>query len=1041
MMFEMEDRLADNFQNSELEEAMDMSEDFNVNISIEQHHDIQERSLREDLPSILPEERLLEWQGPLFTLESPPVIELSFPSFNTNSAVHVHGKSGKPGAHMMTKSSSVGSIQNNKPELQCVDQDDIVHLTQDVKTFSDGLAKLKIVITESTATGEDARVMSHENLGDVLSILRNILQEYPALQSTDIFSASGNLITNIKNYNYDEEADEITYQALCDAIDQLALAFSSSVSEYLMEDLESIPEKEVKTKSFDNLLSAGKDSEDDMVDYRDGEIQLNSDQIDGILLKLQAGVDLALQRAKAWSKYMKDLASYIERKAQHEIEYAKNLSRLAQTVRPVLTEEGFLPLQSVYCTILAQDIEFASTCLATQTVLETTQFVEPLTARKTEHDKVKRTVKETWMKEVKRMQDALQNLRKAQTLYTRGEKIEEEAMHKAAEAETTYKACVADANSHQQELEKVKAELIAKIREQIFLCDQVIQTVTVDYFHLLHTVSAPIPVQYHALCESSKLYEPGTQFGEFVRRLPVSSIGTVNKEPFSFEQYMQRETQARKPSTQSNGSVNSDHPSRESSPQLSHRKVLFINTFHILSASGSSKSIESSPCNSPPPCTEVSSSVKQLLSPHSTDQLNVSSLLKKQVPPIITMCLKEIERKGILLKGIYRVSGVKSKVEGLCQRFEKNSDAVDLTEEHPNVIANVLKLYLRQLPEPLLTFRLYSSFIQIAKENMLGSLDAAETTERLQKTVAQLPFSNHKTCGLLMYHLQRVVSNCDSNHMNAQNLGIVFGPTLLRPLEGTAYLASLVDTPHQTRAVELLIINSENLFGQPEDNEILPKETPVEKIPGDESEPSHSTKNIQQEPAVVPQVHKSPQLSRPIPSKSLQTQVSHDDKSQAGRTQSHESIKDTRKTDRPISTSSSASDRSVEQFIQSSSPTNTEGKQTKVTGDSFVLPGSTHTDKKDTSSPGGTAVNSPEDHEELSDLDDLHSEDDDLLLPDGSDVLHAQGSPIVSCHKGIRITNMFFHSYHAGICSNSRGSCRRVVYSTKLYVQHLCNGE
>lgn len=51
---------------------------------------------------------------------------------------------------MMTKSSSVGSIQNNKPELQCVDQDDIVHLTQDVKTFSDGLAKLKIVITEST---------------------------------------------------------------------------------------------------------------------------------------------------------------------------------------------------------------------------------------------------------------------------------------------------------------------------------------------------------------------------------------------------------------------------------------------------------------------------------------------------------------------------------------------------------------------------------------------------------------------------------------------------------------------------------------------------------------------------------------------------------------------------------------------------------------------------------------------------------------------------------------------------------------------------
>ncbi|KAL5007124.1 hypothetical protein ScPMuIL_015930 [Solemya velum] len=53
----MEDRLADNFQDGELEEAMDMSRDFNVNISIEQHHDIQERSIREEVPSIPPEER------------------------------------------------------------------------------------------------------------------------------------------------------------------------------------------------------------------------------------------------------------------------------------------------------------------------------------------------------------------------------------------------------------------------------------------------------------------------------------------------------------------------------------------------------------------------------------------------------------------------------------------------------------------------------------------------------------------------------------------------------------------------------------------------------------------------------------------------------------------------------------------------------------------------------------------------------------------------------------------------------------------------
>jgi len=58
------------------------------------------------------------------------------------------------------------------------------------------------------------------------------------------------------------------------------------------------------------------------------------------------------------------------------------------------------------------------------------------------------------------------------------------------------------------------------------------------------------------------------------------------------------------------------------------------------------------------------------------------------------------------------VSGVKSKVEKLCQSFENGAELVDLTDIHPNVIANVLKLYLRQLPEPLLTFRLYTECVR-----------------------------------------------------------------------------------------------------------------------------------------------------------------------------------------------------------------------------------------------------------------------------------------------------------------------------------------
>ena len=51
----------------------------------------------------------------------------------------------------------------------------------------------------------------------------------------------------------------------------------------------------------------------------------------------------------------------------------------------------------------------------------------------------------------------------------------------------------------------------------------------------------------------------------------------------------------------------------------------------------------------------------------------------------------------------------------MCQAFENGAELVDLTDINPNVVANVLKLYMRQLPEPLLTFSLYPEFIRIAE--------------------------------------------------------------------------------------------------------------------------------------------------------------------------------------------------------------------------------------------------------------------------------------------------------------------------------------
>lgn len=78
---------------------------------------------------------------------------------------------------------------------------------------------------------------------------------------------------------------------------------------------------------------------------------LSPQQLDGMLLLLEQGVDFALQHAKLWSKYAKDVMMYVEKRAHVEMEYTKNLSKLAMTVRPLINEEVSLKFMKPRCQI------------------------------------------------------------------------------------------------------------------------------------------------------------------------------------------------------------------------------------------------------------------------------------------------------------------------------------------------------------------------------------------------------------------------------------------------------------------------------------------------------------------------------------------------------------------------------------------------------------------------------------------------------------------------------------------------------------------
>ena len=149
-----------------------------------------------------------------------------------------------------------------------------------------------------------------------------------------------------------------------------------------------------------------------------------------------------------------------------------------------------------------------------------------------------------------------------------------------------------------------------------------------------------------------------------------------------------------------------------------------------------------------------------------------------EIPPLLQKCVAVLDSRGTKSKGIYRVGGVKSKVEKLCQAFENGVELVDLTDVHPNMIANVVKLYIRQLPEPLMTFRLYSEFIRVGRACPApgsGETDPGEEREavgQLKLLVGQLPHYHRTTLGFLCHHLYRVAQQSEANNMPASNLAI-----------------------------------------------------------------------------------------------------------------------------------------------------------------------------------------------------------------------------------------------------------------------------
>ncbi|XP_037360803.1 rho GTPase-activating protein 45 isoform X2 [Talpa occidentalis] len=434
--------------------------------------------------------------------------------------------------------------------------EDISQLLADVSRFAKGLDNLKECVLQDDLL-EARGPMAHERLYDALRVFRQLIGKYPLLNTMETLTAAGNLMARVRGFHY-ECNNELDKQEFEKALETLAVTFSSTVSEFLMGEVDSSTLLSVPpgdpSQSMENLYGQGGESAQASAEDCDAGCP-PPEEVDMLLQRCEGGVDAALQYAKNMAKYMKDLIGYLEKRTVLEMEFAKGVQKIAHSCRQSVLQEPHMPLLSIYSLALEQDLEFGHNLAQAVSTLQTQTFIQPLNLRRMEHEKRRKEIKEMWHRAQRKLQDAETNLRKAKQTYiqrcdehdkarlmvARAEeeqpgagpgaggsasktldkrrRVEEEAKNKAEESMATYRTCIADAKTQKQELEDTKVTTLRQIQEVIRQSDMTIKSVTISYHQMMHMQTTPLPVHFQNLCESSKLYDPGQQYASYVRQL------------------------------------------------------------------------------------------------------------------------------------------------------------------------------------------------------------------------------------------------------------------------------------------------------------------------------------------------------------------------------------------------------------------------------------------------------------------------------------------------------------------------------------------
>eukprot|EP00013_Stygamoeba_regulata_P003266 CAMPEP_0177628678 /NCGR_PEP_ID=MMETSP0447-20121125/259_1 /TAXON_ID=0 /ORGANISM="Stygamoeba regulata, Strain BSH-02190019" /LENGTH=261 /DNA_ID=CAMNT_0019129941 /DNA_START=166 /DNA_END=948 /DNA_ORIENTATION=+ len=172
------------------------------------------------------------------------------------------------------------------------------------------------------------------------------------------------------------------------------------------------------------------------------------------------------------------------------------------------------------------------------------------------------------------------------------------------------------------------------------------------------------------------------------------------------------------------------------------------------------------------------------------------------VPVFLLRLIKFLNDTALEVEGVFRMSAGVKQLEQLRVQVDRGLDLPFAEIGDVHLVASLLKQYLMDLPEPLLTFGLYPSF--------LGATQTENPAAKLRTIINSLPPVNRAVAEILFLFLNRLHNNCVANKMTAQNLAIIFSQIVLRPEVESVEM--LRDAPKVTAIVKELIVEFDTVF-------------------------------------------------------------------------------------------------------------------------------------------------------------------------------------------------------------------------------------